>query len=92
MKKIVSPLSLKEPLQGVRKCIPTDFMKLFDCLRYCVTEKFFLIFSRNNCYSLPKLSNRTKNELWNIPLKTALFQRLYVTFDFKILNVTYMLL
>ena len=84
MKKSVSPLSLKEPVQGVRKCIPPDFLKLFDSLRYCVTEKIFLIFYRKYYYYLLNLRNKSKNELWNRPLKTASFQRLYFTFDFKI--------
>ena len=55
MKKSVVPLGLKEPVQGVRKCIPPDFLKLFDSLRYCVTEKIFLIFNRKNYYYLPNL-------------------------------------
>ena len=84
MKKSVSPLSLKEPVQGVRKCIPPKFLMLFDSLRYCVTEKIFLIFSRNYYYYLLKTCNESKNELLNRPLKTAAFQRLYFTFDFKI--------
>ena len=84
MKKSVSPLSLKEPVQGVRKCIPPKFLMLFDSLRYCVTEKIFLIFYRNYYYSFLNLRKKTKNELWNRPLKTASFQHLYFTFDFKI--------
>ena len=91
MKKSVAPLSLKGTVQGVRKCIPTDFLKLFDRLMYCIIEKIFLIFSRNFYYSLPKLCNRPKTGMLNIPLKTASFQRLYFTFNFKIWNVTYML-
>ena len=84
MKKSVSPLSLKEPVQGVRKCIPPDFLMLFDSLRYCVTEKIFLIFHRNYYYSFQNFRKETKNYLWNRPLKNASFQRLYFTFDFKI--------
>ena len=80
MKKSVSPLSLKEPVQGVRKCIPPDFLKFFDSLRCCVSEKFFLIFSRKYCYSLPKIYNGAKTRLWNRPLKTASFQHLYFIF------------
>ena len=91
MKKSVAPLSLKEPVQGVRKCILPDFLKLFDRLRYCITEKNFLIFSRKNYYPFPKRCNTVKTRLWNIPLKTASFQRLYFNFDFKNRNVTYML-
>ena len=91
MKKSVVPLSLKEPLPGVRKCIPPDFLKLFDSLRYCVTEKFFLIISRNYYYSFQNFRKETKNYLWNSLLKTASFQHLYFIFHFKIWNVTYML-
>ena len=91
MKKSVAPLSLKEPVQGVRKCILPDFLKLFDRLRYCITEKNFLIFSRKNYYPFPKRCNTVKTRLWNIPLKTASFQRLYFNFHFKIRNVTYIL-
>ena len=83
MKKSVVPLSLKEPVQGVRKCIPSGFLKIFDNLRYCVTEKFF-DFSRNYCYSLPKIYNGAETRLWNSPLKTASFQCLYFIFHFKI--------
>ena len=84
MKKSVSPLSLKEPVQGVRKCIPPKFLMLFDSLRYCVTDKIFLIFIRNYYYSFLNLRKKTKNELWNRLLITVSFQRLYFTFDFKI--------
>ena len=80
MKKSVSPLSLKEPVQGVRKCIPPKFLMLFDSLRYCVTEKIFLIFSRKYYYYFPILCNESENELWNRPLKTASFQHLYFIF------------
>ena len=84
MKKSVVPLSLKEPVQGVRKCIPPDFLKFFDSLRYCVTDKIFLIFIGNYYYYFPNLRKKIKNKLWNRPLKTAAFQRLYFIFDFKI--------
>ena len=56
-----------------------------------MTEKIFLIFSRKIYYSIPNLCNRAKKGLLDIPLKTASFQRLYFTFNFKIRNVTYML-
>ncbi len=84
MKKSVSPLSLKEPAQGVRKCIPSGFLKLFYSLKYFLTEKFFLILSRRYYYSLPKMRSGVKTRLWNSPLKTASFQCLYFIFHFKI--------
>jgi len=82
MKKRDAPLILMSPLLGGRKCIPTDFLKLFDSLRHYVTEKFFLIFSQNFYYTIPKLCNHPKTWLWNRPLKTASFQHLYFTFYF----------
>ena len=91
MKKSVAPLILTEPVHGVRKCIPPVFLRLFGNLKWCVTEKNFLIFSRKIYYKLPNLCNRPKTGLLNIPLKTSSFQRLYFTFNFKIRNVTYML-
>ena len=91
MKKSVAPLSLKGTVQGARKCIPAGGLRLFGNLKWGVTEKIFLIFSRNFYYHLPKLCNAAKTRLLNIPLKTASFQRLYFTFNFKIRNVTYML-
>ena len=91
MKKSVAPLSLKGLVQGVRKCIPLGFLRLFVNLKWSVTEKIFLIFSRKFYCKLPNLWNRSKTGLLNIPLKTASFQRLYFTFNFKIRNVTYML-
>ena len=92
MKKSVAPLILTEPVQGARKCIATVFLKLFGGSKREVTEKIFLIFSRKIYYTIPNLCNRPKTGLLNIPLKTASFQRLYFTFNFKIRNVTYMLL
>ena len=91
MKKSVAPLSLKGLVQGVGKCILPGFLRFFDNLKWDMTEKNFLIFSRNFYYSLPKLCNRPKTGMLNIPLKTASFQRLYFTFNFKIWDVTYML-
>ena len=91
MKKSVAPLSLKGTVQGARKCIPAGGLRLFGNLKWGVTEKFFLIFSRKIYYTHPNLCNRAKKGLLNIPLKTASFQRLYFTFNFKIRNVTYML-
>lgn len=91
MKKSVAPLSLKGLVQGVGKCILPGFLRFFDNLKWDMTEKIFLIFSRNFYYSLPKLCNRPKTGMLNIPLKTASFQRLYFNFDFKNRNVTYML-
>ena len=91
MKKSVAPLSLKGTVQGVRKCILPGFLRLFVNLKWGVTEKIFLIFSRKIYYNVPNLCNRPKTGLLNIPLKTASFQRLYFTFNFKIRNVTYML-
>ena len=84
MKKSVAPLSLKGLVQGVGKCILPGFLRFFDNLKWDMTEKIFLIFSRNFYYSLPKLCNRPKTGMLNIPLKTASFQRLYFTFNFKI--------
>ena len=92
MKKSVAPLSLKGTVQGVRKCILPGFLRLFVNLKWGVTEKNFLVFSRKIYYKLPNLCIRAKTRLLNIPLKTASFQRLYFTFNFKIRNVTYMLL
>ena len=92
MKKSVAPLSLKGLVQGARKCIPQGFVRLFGLLKISSTEKSFLIFSRKIYYTHPNLCNRAKKGLLNIPLKTASFQRLYFTFNFKIRNVTYMLL
>ena len=91
MKKSVAPLSLKGTVQGARKCIPAGGLRLFGNLKWGVTEKFFLIFSRKIYYKLLNLCNRPKTGLLNIPLKTASFQRLYFTFNFKIRNVTNML-
>ena len=91
MKKSVAPLSLKGTVQGVRKCIPLGFIRIFGILKWSVTEKIFLIFSRKIYYNVPNLCNRAKKGLLNIPLKTASFQRLYFTFNFKIRNVTNML-
>ena len=91
MKKSVAPLSLKGTVQGVRKCILPGFLRLFVNLKWGVTEKNFLVFSRKIYYKLPNLCIRAKTRLLNIPLKTASFQRLYFTFNFKIRNVTYML-
>lgn len=70
---------------------PTAVSETFRQFEVGVTEKIFLIFSRNFYYHLPKLCNAAKTGLLNIPLKTASFQRLYFTFNFKIRNVTYML-
>ena len=92
MKKSVAPLILNGSVQSVRKCILPMFLRLFGNLKWCVTEKIFLIFSRKIYYKLPKLCNRPKTELLNIPLKTLSYQLLYFTFNFKIRNVTYMLL
>ena len=91
MKKSVAPLSLKGTVQGVRKCILPGFLRLFVNLKWGVTEKNFLVFSRKIYYKLPNLCIRAKTRLLNIPLKTASFQRLYFTFNFKIRNVTYTL-
>ena len=91
MKKSVAPLSLKGTVQGVRKCILPGFLRIFGDLKWSVTGKNFLIFSRKIYYNVPNLCNRPKTGLLNIPLKTASFQRLYFTFNFKIRNVTYML-
>ena len=82
MKKSVAPLSLKGTVQGVRKCILPGFLRLFVNLKWGVTEKNFLVFSRKIYYKLPNLCNRAKTRLLNIPLKTASFQRFYVTFLF----------
>lgn len=41
MKKSVAPLILTEPVQGVRKCIATVFLKLLGGLNREVTEKIF---------------------------------------------------
>ena len=87
MKKSVTSLILPEPGQGVGKCILPGFLRFFDNLKWDMTEKIFLIFSRNFYYSLPKLCNRPKTGMLNKPLKTASFQRLYFTFNFKIRNV-----
>ena len=84
MKKSVTSLILTEPVQGVGKRILPGFLSFFDNLKWDMTEKIFLIFSRNFYYSLPKLCNRPKTGMLNIPLKTASFQRLYFTFNFKI--------
>ena len=84
MKKSVAPLSLKGPVQGGRNCILPGFLRLFGNLKWGVTEKIFLIFSRKIYYTIPKLYNAAKTRLLNIPLKTASFQRLYFTFNFKI--------
>ena len=92
MKKSVAPLILDGSVKGVRKCIPPVFLKLFGGSNREVTEKIFLIFSRKIYYTIPKLCNRPKTGLLNIPLKTASYQLLYFTFNFKIRNVTYMLL
>ena len=92
MKKSVAPLILTKSVQGVGKCILPGFLRLFGNLKWSVTEKIFLIFSRKIYYNVPNLCNRPKTRLLNIPLKTAAFQRLYFTFNFKIRNVTYMLL
>ena len=70
---------------------PTWVSETFRQFEVGVTEKFFLIFSRKIYYTHPNLCNRAKKGLLNIPLKTASFQRLYFTFNFKIRNVTYML-
>ena len=48
MKKSVAPLSLKGTVQGVRKCILTEFLRIFGNLKWNVTEKkFFDFFSEN---------------------------------------------
>ena len=91
MKKSVAPLSWTGTVQGDRKCIPSGFLRLFVNLKWIVTEKNFLIFSRKIYYNVLNLCNRPKTGVLNIPLKTASFQRLYFTFNFKIRNVTYML-
>ena len=70
---------------------PTAVSETFRQFEVGVTEKIFLIFSRKIYYKLPNLRTRPKTGLLNIPLKTASFQRLYFTFNFKIRNVTYML-
>lgn len=70
---------------------PTAVSETFRQFEVGVTEKIFLIFSRNFYYSLLKLCNAAKTRLLAKPLKTASFQRLYFTFNFKIRNVTYML-
>ena len=44
MKKSVAPLSLKEPVQGVRKCIPPVFLKIFGGSKWEETEKIFWFF------------------------------------------------
>ena len=92
MKKSVAPLILTEPVQGVRKCVLPGFLRLFGNLKWGVTEKNSLIFSRNFYCALPKMSNQRKTRLLNKPLKIASSQRLYFNFHFKIRNVTYMLL
>ena len=84
MKKSVAPLILTEPVQGVRKCVLPGFLRLFGNLKWGVTEKIFLIFSQKIYYTLPNLCNRPKTGMLNRPLKTASFQRLYFTFNFKI--------
>ena len=84
MKKSVVPLSLKGLVQGVGKCILPGFLRFFDNLKWDMTEKIFLVFSQNFYYSLPKLCNASKTRLLSKPLKTASFQRLYFTFNFKI--------
>ena len=91
MKKSVAPLSLKRTVQGARKCIPAGFSRLFGDLKWAVTEKIFLIFSRKIYCTLPNLCKWPEMVLLNIPLKTASFQRLYFIFNFKTWNVTYML-
>jgi len=70
---------------------PTAVSETFRQFEVGVTEKIFLIFSRKIYYAIPNLCNRPKTGMLNIPLKTASFQRLYFTFNFKIRNVTYML-
>ena len=84
MKKSVAPLILTEPVHGVRKCILPGFLSIFVNLKWSVTEKIFLIFSRKIYYKLKNLCKRPKTGLLNIPLKIASYQRLYFTFDFKI--------
>ena len=84
MKKSVAPLSLKGTVQGVRKCILPGFLRLFVNLKWGVTEKNFFDFFSDFYYYLPKLCNASKTRLLNKPLKTASFQRLYFTFNFKI--------
>ena len=41
MKKSVALLSLKEPGQGVGKCILPGFLRFFDNLKWDMTEKIF---------------------------------------------------
>ena len=41
MKKSVAPLILTEPVQSVRKCILPGVLRLFDNLKWGVTENFF---------------------------------------------------
>ena len=84
MKKSVSPLIRKEPVQSGIKCIATVFFEVLDNWKKGIAEKNFLIFYRNYYYYLPKTCNESKNELLNRPLKTASFQHLYFTFEFKI--------
>ena len=61
---------------------PTAVSETFRQFEVGVTEKIFLIFSRKIYYAIPNLCNRPKTGMLNIPLKTASFQRFYVTFLF----------
>ena len=78
-------------MQGVRKCILPGFLRLFGTLKWGVIEKIFLIFSQKIYYNNQNLCKQPEKGLLKIPLKTASFQRLYFTFNFKIRNVAYML-
>ena len=76
--------SIKCELAGVGNLFHTPALRLFVNLKWGVTEKNFLVFSRKIYYKLPNLCIRAKTRLLNKPLKTASFQRLYFTFNFKI--------
>ena len=90
-KKVLRHSVWRGTVQGARKCIPAGFLRFFGNLKWSVTEKFLLIFYRKIYYRIPNLCKWPEMGLLNIPLKTASFQRLYFTFNFKIRNVTYMI-
>ena len=90
-KKVLRHSVWRGTVQGARKCIPAGFLRFFGNLKWSVTEKFLLIFYRKIYYRIPNLCKWPEMGLLNIPLKTASFQRLYFTFNFKIRNVTDMI-
>ena len=91
MKKKCCATHFDEICAGCWKVHPTGVSDTFRQFEVGCDWKNFLIFYRNICYNIPNFCNWPKTGMLNRPLKTASFQRLYFTFNFKIWNVAYML-